>query len=297
MSRFFINPDSVDLNNGSIIITGEDVRHIGNVLRAVPGDVLELSNGSGTDYEVVVEQIAKDSILTKITTTKPNRTEPPIGITLFQGIPKADKMDYIIQKCIELGVTRIVPVITARTIVKFSNAKDSSSKTVRWKRIALEAAKQCDRGFIPLVEEPVRLEKALEMAEDCGLKLIPYEEENDGSLKKLLRQYGETVGSGNSGGDSSNPGAGSASPGADSSNPGGGSARPDAYRRIGILIGPEGGFEATEVEKAVKSGFYSVTLGPRILRTETAGMAVAAIIMYEIGDIGNKTEKINEIAF
>lgn len=290
MSRFFINPDSVDLNTGSIIITGEDVRHIGNVLRAVPGDVLELSDGSGTDYEVVIEQIAKDSILTKITTANPNLTEPPIGITLFQGIPKADKMNYIIQKCIELGVTRIVPVITARTIVKFSNAKDSASKTVRWRRIALEAAKQCDRGFIPLVEEPVRLEKALEMAGDCGLKLIPYEEENEGSIKELLRQYGEAVGNGNPGADSSNPGA-------DSSNPGGGSASREANSGIGILIGPEGGFEASEVDEAVKSGFYSVTLGPRILRTETAGMAVAAIIMYEIGDIGNKTEKINEIAF
>ncbi len=290
MSRFFINPDSVDLNSGSILITGEDVRHIGNVLRAVSGDILELSDGSGTDYEVVIEQIAKDSILTKITTARPNRTEPPIEITLFQGIPKADKMDYIIQKCIELGVTRIVPVITARTIVKFSNAKDSASKAVRWRRIALEAAKQCDRGFIPQVEEPVRLEKALEMAGDYSLKLIPYEEESEVSLKDILRQYGETFRNGN-------PGGNSVSPDTESSNSDGRSARRDGNRRIGILIGPEGGFDPSEVEKAVKIGFYSVTLGPRILRTETAGMAVAAIIMYEIGDIGNKTEEINEIAF
>jgi len=255
MSRFFVSPENIDLNSEIITITGEDVRHIGSVLRAVPGDVLELSDGSGTDYKAVIEQIGKDCVLTKITGAGPNRTEPPISLTLFQGIPKADKMEYIIQKCIELGVKRIVPVMTARTVVKFSNSKDAALKTVRWRRIALEAAKQCDRGIIPAVEDPVRLEKALEMGGECGLKLIPYEEERNGSLKELLRQYG----------------------GAAQTNNGG----------IGIIIGPEGGFEAEEVEMAARSGFQSVTLGPRILRTETAGLAVASIIMYEIGDMGS----------
>lgn len=297
MSRFFISPDNVDLNNSSITITGEDVRHIGNVLRAVPGDVLELSDGFGMDYEVVIEQISKDGILTKITVARPNLTEPPIGITLFQGIPKADKMDYIIQKCIELGVKKIVPVITARTIVKFPNAKDAASKTVRWRRIALEAAKQCDRGIVPLVEEPVRFEKALEMAGGCSLKIIPYEEELEGSLKLLLRKYDCATGSSGSGSGSSGSGTGSSDPGVGSREPDTGSSNPGVRGGIGILIGPEGGFERFEVEKAVKSGFSSVALGPRILRTETAGMAVAAIIMYEIGDMGGKTEKINEIAF
>lgn len=258
MSRFFVNPGSVDLNNGKITIVGDDVRHVGSVLRAVPGDVLNLSDGMGTDYDAVIEQIDKDSILTRITHARPNATEPPVEITLFQGIPKADKMDFIIQKCIELGVRRIVPVMTARSVVKLNNARDIGNKTTRWRRIALEAAKQCDRGIVPLVEEPVRLEKALEMAENCSLKLIPYEEEKDGNLRKHLRQYKEKV---------SETGVKA------------------GYGGVGVFIGPEGGFDLTEVEMAMQSGFKSVTLGPRILRTETAGLAVIAITMYEIGDI------------
>ena len=193
MSRFFVNPDNIDPNSETITITGEDVRHIGSVLRAVPGEVIVLSDGSGIDYKAAIEQIGKDSVSAKIISAETNRTEPPIDLILFQGIPKSDKMEYIIQKCIELGVKRIVPVMTSRTVVKFSNAKDAASKTVRWRRIALEAAKQCDRGIIPAVEEPVRFEKALEMAGDCSLKLIPYEEESRGSLKKLLRQYRVTA--------------------------------------------------------------------------------------------------------
>ena len=258
MSRFFVNPGSVDLNNGKITIVGDDVRHVGSVLRAVPGDVLNLSDGMGTDYDAVIEQIDKDSILTRITHARPNATEPSVEITLFQGIPKADKMDFIIQKCIELGVRRIVPVMTARSVVKLNNARDIGNKTTRWRRIALEAAKQCDRGIVPLVEEPVRLEKALEMAENCSLKLIPYEEEKDGNLRKHLRQYKEKV---------SETGVKA------------------GYGGVGVFIGPEGGFDLTEVEMAMQSGFKSVTLGPRILRTETAGLAVIAITMYEIGDI------------
>ncbi len=280
MSRFFVSPENIDLNSGSITITGEDVRHIGCVLRAVPGDVLELSDGSGMDYKVVVEQIGKDSISTKITASGSNRTEPPIDLTLFQGIPKADKMEYIIQKCIELGVKRIVPVMTARSVVKFTNAKDAASKTVRWRRISLEAAKQCGRGVIPQVEEPVRFEKALEMSAACSLKLIPYEEESEGSLKELLRSFG-----GEEGG--SKKATGKSGELTDKSVIlTGCSAAQAGNGGIGILIGSEGGFEPDEVEKAVRSGFHSVTLGPRILRTETAGLAVASIIMYEIGDMG-----------
>lgn len=253
MSRFFVSPGSIDLNRGIITIEGEDVRHISNVLRAAPGDTLVLSDGSGMDYEAVIDRIDREYIITRIADTRPNYTEPPIEITLFQGLPKADKMEAIIQKCVELGVKRIVPVITARTVVKLKGAKDIASKTTRWKRIALEAAKQCDRGIVPEVEEPVEFLTALEKAGGCTLNLIPYEEEREGSLKRLLREYGGSE---------------------------------ITQREIAILIGPEGGFEPAEVEEAIKSGFCSVTLGPRILRTETAGMAVAAIIMYEIGDMG-----------
>jgi len=254
MSRFFVSPCSIDLNSGIITIEGEDVRHISNVLRAVPGDTLVLSDESGTDYEAVIERVERDKIITRITASRPNYTEPPVEITLFQGLPKADKMETVIQKCVEIGVKRIVPVITARTVVKLAGTKEIASKTARWRRIALEAAKQCDRGIIPKVGEPVGFAAALEMAGDCDLKIIPYEEDREGSLKELLRQYGGRSEAG--------------------------------QRRIAILIGPEGGFEPSEVEEAARSGFCPVTLGPRILRTETAGMAVATIVMYEIGDMG-----------
>jgi 16S rRNA (uracil1498-N3)-methyltransferase len=262
MSRFFVSTDAVDSDNHRITITGEDVKHIRNVLRCIPGDALELSDGSGMDYDVAIESIEKDNIFTKIVNKGPNKTEPPVNITLFQGIPKADKMEYIIQKCIELGVVRIVPVMTARTVVRFESARDTASKTLRWKRIALEAAKQCDRGVVPLVEEPVRLEMALKLAESCDLRLLPYEEETDGSLRKHLQEYKE-------------------------SNPG----KSCSFGNIALFIGPEGGFTTNEVQKAVESGFKSVTLGPRILRTETAGVAVISIMMYELGDMAGKSEK------
>lgn len=252
MSRFFVSVDSVDTENNKIAITGEDVKHIRSVLRGMPGDSLELSDGIGMDYEVVIETIEKDSINTKITRAWSNKTEPPVDITLFQGVPKADKMEFIIQKCVELGVTRIVPVITERTVVKFGNSSDSAAKAVRWNRIALEAAKQCDRGIVPKVEVPVRFDEALKLAECCMLKLLPYEEEKSGSFREYLGEQKQ---------------------------------RCEACKKanVAVFIGPEGGFSPLEAQTAVRAGFRSVTLGPRILRTETAGIAVISILMYELG--------------
>lgn len=274
MSRFFVDKGSIDVENNVVIITGEDVKHIGSVLRAAPGDRLELSDGSGTDYDAVIERISKDSILARIAGSRRNATEPPIDVILFQGIPKADKMDFIIQKCVELGVKRIVPVTTARTVVRFANGKDAEAKATRWRRIALEAAKQCDRGMIPEVSDPMGFSDAVKYAADFDLKLIPYEEESQGSLGRLLGDFKKASGNAGSG-----PGA-KANANADVN------ANADASRTIAIFIGPEGGFTPEEVEKAVKGGFASVTLGPRILRTETAGLAAIAIIMYELGDMG-----------
>lgn len=251
MSRFFVRTEPSDLQNGRIVITGEDVKHIGNVLRARVGDALELCDGAGTDYDAVVEQLSKESVITSIRGKRANDTEPPVDITLFQGVPKADKMDFIIQKCVELGVNRFIPVTTARSVVRFKDARDAAAKAARWGRIAFEAAKQCDRGRIPVVEEPVGLDKALKLAEGYDLKLLPYEEEIDGSLRKVLREHNNT-----------------------------------ANCKVAIFIGPEGGFDKAETEKAVQNGFKSVKLGPRILRTETAGIAVASIVMYELGDMG-----------
>jgi 16S rRNA (uracil1498-N3)-methyltransferase len=251
MPRFFVERDAIDENNGCINITGEDVRHMVNVLRSAPGDAIVVSDGLGTDYDAVIERTDKNAVLARITAARINRTEPRFDITLFQGIPKSDKMDFIIQKCVELGVKRIVPVVTARTAVKIGGASGNASlKTARWRRIALEAAKQCDRGIIPAVEEPVMFNKALELAEGCDVKLLPYEEEKTKTLRRFIRGLPAGIGS-----------------------------------RFAVFIGPEGGFDPEEVQEASSCGFVSVSLGPRILRTETAGMAVVAVLMYEFDDI------------
>lgn len=252
MSRFFINSANVDLLSNTIEITGDDVNHIKNVLRMACGDGLMLSDGIGTDYVASIMKFEKDKITASIKESKPNCTEPPVDITLFQGIPKSDKMDYIIQKSVELGIKRIVPVITGRTVVRFDNAKDMAGKTERWRRICLEAAKQCNRGTIPVVDEPVRLEKVLEARSDYVLSMIPYEKETGNKLKKCLDSFN----------------------------------RQGTNCRIAVFIGPEGGFSEDEINNAMLAGVKPVTLGPRILRTETAGLAVISILMYEFGDMG-----------
>jgi 16S rRNA (uracil1498-N3)-methyltransferase len=246
MPRFFIKPE--DIQGGNIIITGEDVNHIRNVLRLRQGEELVLSDGKGTDYTVVLERFDPGSIVSAITGSRKNASEPQIEVTLFQGLPKSDKMDFIIQKGIELGVNRIVPVLTERTVVRIDNPKDADNKVTRWQRIALEAAKQCSRGRVPIVEHPVIFPEALKLAEEAQLRLIPYEKETGSGLKQYLKNRN--------------------------------------FSRIAVFIGPEGGFSEKEVEKAILAGISPITLGPRILRTETAGIAVLSILMYELGDVG-----------
>lgn len=245
MSRFFINEK--DINANSITITGDDVTHIKRVLRLNAGDSLTLCDGKGSDYSVKIEKVEGDRIITGIMSVERSSTEPPFEVTLFQGLPKSDKMELIIQKCVELGVNRVVPVSTGRTVVKLENAKDTQNKVNRWRRISLEAAKQCNRGAVPEIEMPVSFDKALELSAGSQLGIIPYEKERSGGLKKILT------------GD---------------------------FQSISVFIGPEGGFTEEEIEKALLKGLKPVTLGPRILRTETAGPAVLSILMYALGDMG-----------
>ena len=247
MSRFFTDISLIDRDAGKLTITGDDVNHIKNVLRAAQGDSLIVSDGNGSDYNVIIDEIQKSSISASIVNAFQNRTEPPVKITLYQGIPKSDKMETIIQKCVELGIYSIVPVLTDRTVVRFKDTRDMDAKTVRWRRVALEAAKQCNRGIIPEVAVPVKLNKAFEAAANYDLSLIPYENETDAGLGKYMTRQG--------------------------------------VHSICIFIGPEGGFEESEIERARQNGIKAVTLGPRILRTETAGAAVLSILMYELGDM------------
>lgn len=248
MSRFFTDSSNVDKEAGKLLIRGDDVNHIKNVLRANPGDKLTVSDGSGDVYSVCIESFENDRITATIIDIFTNKTEPPIDITLFQGVPKSDKMETIIQKCVELGVKKIVPVITERTVVKFKDLKDMESKTARWRRISLEAAKQCNRGIVPEVGMPVKLDKAYAASANYAVSLIPYENETYTSMRKYIDGY--------------------------------------VSGSICIFIGPEGGFDEGEIEKAQQHGIKPVTLGPRILRTETAGSAVLSVLMYELGDMG-----------
>jgi 16S rRNA (uracil1498-N3)-methyltransferase len=251
VSKFFINKSEIV---GEIInITGEDVNHIKRVLRLKAGDNLTLCDGNSMDYNCVIEKMDEKAVTLRITFTSFSNTEPKINVTLYQGLPKSDKFDYIIQKSVELGVKSIVPVITERTVVRIENESDGIKKTARWQKIAYEAAKQSNRGVIPKVELPIAFSKALEQINNYQLKIIPYEKENKIGLKSILNEYIINV--------SENIGL-----------------------NVSVIIGPEGGFTEEEIERAKEKGAQSVSLGPRILRTETAGLNVLSILMYELGD-------------
>ncbi len=246
MSKFFVNGENI--SSDSITITGEDVVHIKKVLRLKSGDNIIVSDGLGIDYHVKIEKINSSTVDTKIISSCKNASEPPVDIVLFQGLPKSDKMDFIIQKGVELGVKKIVPVITERTVVKIS--KDNyKKKHQRWNRISMEAAKQCNRGIIPKVEYPINFKDAVDTLPNNGFKILPYEKEKSQGIKGILKEKSNT-------------------------------------KDVFICIGPEGGFCDKEIELALKNQFNIISLGPRILRTETAGIVVLSILMYELGDVG-----------
>lgn len=248
MSRFFIK--QTDITSNIINISGEDVNHIKNVLRLKCGNNIVLNDCTGNDYLVEIIKFEENCVSTRIINSYKSETEPQIDIILYQGLPKSDKMDLIIQKSIELGITKIVPVITERTIVKVEDKKSLENKVKRWQRIALEAAKQCNRGIIPQIEYPISYKRALELTKESELSFIPYEKESSNNLRKYMEQ-----------------------------------AKKDGLKNISVIIGPEGGFTEKEVNEAVLVGVNPVTLGPRILRTETAGIAILSILMYELGDV------------
>lgn len=241
MARFFV--DIENISDDEVCIIGDDVKHISRVLRMREGESITVCDKCGSDYECTITQISSDVIKAKIDNKYPNSQEPPIHITIYQGLPKSDKMDYIVQKCIELGAVRIVPVDTKRVV---SKPKDIDKKISRWQKIAEEAAKQCGRGIIPQVSHLVKFEDAIkEMANSDAISLMPYECERESRLKDALALKSNT---------------------------------------INILIGPEGGFDESEVKAAKDAGLKTVTLGPRILRTETAPIATCTAVMYELGD-------------
>lgn len=244
MNRFFVDMDGREAST-SITITGGDVNHIRNVLRLKIGEQILISDGRGRDYYCRISDIDSEQVVADIEDVCDNFAELPVEVTLFQGYPKSDKMDLIVQKMVELGVHRIVPVFTARTVVKL-DAKKAAKKTERYNLIAEAAAKQSGRGLVPEVLSPVTFAQAIKMASELDMNIIPYEEAE--GLEYSRRVISDIQGK----------------------------------KSLGIFIGPEGGFSRDEVEQAMAAGAKSITLGHRILRTETAGLAVMAIVMFEI---------------
>ncbi len=244
--RFFVSQDRIV--NGRISITGPDAVHISRVLRLKAGDGLTLLDGLGKSYEAVIRTSGRDGIVCAIKREIQAPAPPCVKVTLAQGIPKGDKMDMIIQKGTELGVSRVIPLVCGRTVVKLEGEK-LIRRHDRWRRIALESAKQCRRPDIPVVSGPASLEQVLADMPGEAMALIPWEAEKNNTLKDILCKN---------------------------------AAKDEVY----IFIGPEGGFTRKEVEQACARGAYPVTLGPRILRTETAGLAVLIMILYQWADLG-----------
>lgn len=244
MYQFFVDPSQILLDQKKVIITGDDVNHIKNVLRMKIGEEFNVSNGiDGKEYRCSVEELGDDQILCTLRFIKEDGVELPVKVTLFQGLPKADKMELIIQKAVELGVAEVVPVACKRCIVKL-DAKKEKSKLARWQGIAEAAAKQSKRGFIPQVREVMTYKEAIAYAKDMECKLIPYEMAEDMSHTREVL----------------------------------GGIKPED--RVAIFIGPEGGFEEEEIQAALTEGIEPITLGKRILRTETAGFTVLSWLVY-----------------
>lgn len=243
MYRFFVPEEQV--LDEYIEIIGDDVNHIRNVLRMGPGEKVVISCGQGIDYYCIIKDVQVERVVLERVETVPVTTELPVRIVLFQALPKADKMEWIIQKAIELGACEVVPVRTKRSVVKLDEKK-AEKKQRRWQAIAEAAAKQSGRGVIPTIHEPVSFLEALGMAKELSANLIPYELFHDMEKTTEAMEYV-------SGKDS-----------------------------IGIFIGPEGGFERSEVENAIEAGVRPISLGKRILRTETAGLAILSVLMFRI---------------
>lgn len=247
MQKFFV--DESQIEDDKIKIIGEDVKHIANVLRMQIGEQFLVGNNSTLEtFLTEISHIEKDKVVVNIVEKMETQTESNVEIDLYQGLPKADKMELIIQKTTEIGVSKIIPVDMVRCIVKLDD-KDAKKKIERWQKVAEGAAKQSKRGKIPKVENKIKLKDLKSKVNDYDIFLVAYEGENKNSLKGQLRMLNKN----------------------------------EKYK-IGILIGPEGGIDKEEIEMLKGENVKIVTLGKRILRTETAPIVVVSNIIYELED-------------
>lgn len=244
MYHFFVEPSAII--EKTVTITGKDVNHIKNVLRMKPGEEISVSTTeSSAEYRCIVKELSDDAVVCDLAFIKEEGNELPSKLYLFQGLPKSDKMELIIQKAVELGAFEIIPVEMKRCVMKLE-PKKAPSKIARWQAISEAAAKQSKRTVIPNISMPMSFKEAIKKASECDIKLVPYEMA-DGMphTKDLIHSI----------------------------KPG---------QSVAIFIGPEGGFDTAEIELAKSEGFEIVTLGKRILRTETAGMVVLSLLMMEL---------------
>ena len=243
MQHFFV--DASQVSEETIWIEGSDVNHMKNVLRMRIGEEVTVSDGQGKEYLCQVRDFEEEQVQLKIVETKVSDAELPSKIYLFQGLPKQEKMELIVQKCVELGIYAVVPVSMKRCVVKLDDKK-AASKITRWQGIAEAAAKQSKRGIIPQITKVMTFAQALEYSSTAQVRLVPYElAEGMDRTREIIEQI---------------------QPGQD----------------VAIFIGPEGGFDEDEIGKAIEAGMQPITLGKRILRTETAGMTVLSILMYHL---------------
>ena len=243
MHHFFVTQEQV--KEEKIWIEGSDVNHIKNVLRMKIGEELHISDGNNKKYLCEIETMSSDVVCAQIIEELASDTELPSKIYLFQGLPKSDKMELIVQKAVELGVYEIIPVATKRAVVKLDDKK-AAKKVERWNSISEGGAKQSGRNVVPEVKHVMSYKEAMQYAKDLDVVLIPYE------LAEGMDETRQVI---------------------EAIRPG---------QSVGIFIGPEGGFETAEVEYALEQGAKAITLGKRILRTETAGLTTLSIIMYHL---------------
>jgi 16S rRNA (uracil1498-N3)-methyltransferase len=258
MTRLFLPPEQ--LTSKRVVITGDQARHLARVLRAKPGDSVTILDSHGYKYACRLLTVHKKEVQAEVIRKEPSSVESPVSITLAQGIPKGEKMDLIVQKSTELGVNLIIPLVTERSQVRHTD------KLERWRKIAISASEQSGRDKIPEISEPVEFNEFLvslrglsraesregttsRPAKQSPLGIIFSEEHQERNLKKILKDHKGSL-------------------------------------KITLLIGPEGGFSEDEVQSATENGFIKASLGPRILRTETAPITALGIIQYALGDMG-----------
>lgn len=243
MPRFFIDcPPQGD----QIVLTGDDAHHMVRVLRMKPGETLTVCDGAGTDYACTLTALEGNTAQCRIDACTPSRGEPSVPVTLFMALPKGDKMDFIVQKAVELGASRVCPYVASRSVSR-PDGKALAKKTERWRKIAREAAQQCGRGRVPEVADCLSFDAAVCQAAQAELPLFFYEKEVQTGVRSVLTAQ--------------------------------------SFGSAAVFIGPEGGFEDEEAQAAVQAGLKSVSLGPRILRCETAPLAALTAVLYESGNL------------